>query len=168
MATLQGPLRASSSAVFSQSASYTPALRTIIRSSRPIQRRNKYPNYLQLAPFTNTPAEQGSENKNDNQHDRTTLNPTSTEATKSGTHQDVAGQPAAFKPSSTSPESALEDSRQNAAEHQGKAKGAESGQNPLEVSAANPDVSGSKDEGVVKGREKGPSKRGSPEKGKKV
>ncbi|KAK2751919.1 hypothetical protein FQN55_008661 [Onygenales sp. PD_40] len=163
MTTLQGPIRASSNAAFSQSTSYTPALRTIIQSSRPIQRRSKYPNYLQLARFTNTPAEQGSEKENDSQHDRTTLNPTSTEATKSGTHQDVAGQPAAFKPSSTSPESALEDSRRNAAEHQGKGK-----QNPLEVSAANLDVSGSKDEGVVKGQEKGPSKRGSPEKGKKV
>ncbi|PGH02084.1 hypothetical protein AJ79_07721 [Helicocarpus griseus UAMH5409] len=174
---VQQPLQSSlrrSGGVFSS----TSSLRTIIQPSRPAQ-RSSY-NRFQAYSFSTTPYTQNSNSSNpaeqkDNFHDRSRLDPTSTETTKSGTHGDVAAQNTAFKPETTAPESELEEMRHSAAESSdlGDVKDAEqkgkAGKNPLEVSGANQDVSASKkEESHSKGEDTGPSKRGSPAKSKQV
>ncbi|ODH45799.1 hypothetical protein GX48_08120, partial [Paracoccidioides brasiliensis] len=75
----------------------------------------------------------------------------------------------AFDSSSTSPESELEEVRQNAPENKDDVDGkVKSGRNPLEVSPAKQDVSCGKDEEITKGQGKEPSKRVSTAKGKET
>ncbi|KAJ5650506.1 uncharacterized protein N7484_004229 [Penicillium longicatenatum] len=75
---------------------------------------------------------------NSNLKDRETLNPERTEGTKSGTDSEVAQHPTAYDPHNTAPESEMEAA--------GKEKH-EEGQdrNPLNMSAANSDVSAWRD-----------------------
>ncbi|PGH35056.1 hypothetical protein GX50_02087 [[Emmonsia] crescens] len=169
MATLQASLRRSS---FALSSSYKPSLITIIKPSRPVQRR--FTNRLQASTFTTSSSAQKEAQQTSNDQDRSNLDPNSTESTNSGTHAEVASQKTSFNPSSTAPESELEEARQEAAkDNSGDAKDAGSKENtgannPLEVSPANRDVSASKDEAGAKGQSKVPSKCGSPAKGKQV
>ncbi|KKZ65793.1 hypothetical protein EMCG_01178 [[Emmonsia] crescens] len=173
MATLQASLRRSS---FNLPSSYKPSLITIIKPSRPVQRR--FSKRLQGSTFTTSSSAQKEAQRTSNDQDRSNLDPNSTKSTNSNTHAEVSSQLISFNPSSTAPESELEEARQEAAEDSSgdadsNAKDAGSKENtrannPLEVSPANRDVSASKDEGGAKGQSKVPSKRGSPAKGKQV
>ncbi|EEH46273.2 uncharacterized protein PADG_08707 [Paracoccidioides brasiliensis Pb18] len=91
---------------------------------RPIQR--SFPTRAHRLVFRNTLYTQSAE-KNEPAYDRSKVNPTSAENTKSGTYDDIAGH--------TSPESELEEVRQNAPENKDDVDGkVKSGRNPLEVS----------------------------------
>ena len=70
----------------------------------------------------------------DKYQDRTKLDPQRSEVTKSGTDAEVAGHPAAFDPTKTSPESEIK-----ATEEESKQEGKTS--NPLNMSPANSETS---------------------------
>ncbi|KAJ6095881.1 hypothetical protein N7486_006627 [Penicillium sp. IBT 16267x] len=96
--------------------------------------------------------------------DRETLNPERTEATKSGTHSEVAHHPTAYDPQNTRPESEME-----AAGKEKRDVGADG--NPLNVSAANSDVSawrGPKEGGPDRNVDKEPSGKGTPKKNRSI
>ncbi|KAF7117944.1 hypothetical protein CNMCM5793_007294 [Aspergillus hiratsukae] len=97
-------------------------------------------------------------------HNRNELDPQRSEGTKTGTDNEVATHHAAYDPNTTSPESEI-----NQAEKESEQGGKVS--NPLDVSAANKDVSGARDPqegGPDHNKEKEPSGRGSPRKGREV
>ncbi|GFF39461.1 hypothetical protein IFM51744_04136 [Aspergillus udagawae] len=97
-------------------------------------------------------------------HNRNELDPQRSEGTKTGTDNEVAAHHAAYDPKTTSPESEI-----NQAEKESEQGGKVS--NPLDVSAANKDVSGARDPqegGPDHNAEKEPSGRGSPRKGREV
>ncbi|RHZ54365.1 uncharacterized protein CDV56_103285 [Aspergillus thermomutatus] len=98
-------------------------------------------------------------------HDRNELDPQRSETTKTGTDNEVASHHAAYDPNTTSPESEIDQAEQETNQG-GKVS------NPLDVSPANKDVSGARDPqegGPDHNAEKaGPSRRGSPRKGKEV
>lgn len=84
--------------------------------------------------FSAVPSLRKDENEKDQFLDRESLKPERTEGTKSGTDNEVAQQPSAYDPSNTAPESELEAT--------GKEQQKEGDQrNPLNMSAANPEVS---------------------------
>ncbi|OJD20158.1 hypothetical protein ACJ73_08507 [Blastomyces percursus] len=165
MATLQVSIRRSSFNL----ASYKPALVTIIQPSLPPQRR--FTNRFSASSFTTASSADKDAQQTFKNEDRSDVDPRSTESTNSGTHAEVASQQTAFNPSNTSPESELEEVRQQSAEDNGAGANARSkenkrAKNPLEVSPANRDVSTSKDEGGARNQSKQPSRRVSPAKGK--
>ncbi|PYH93044.1 hypothetical protein BO71DRAFT_8938 [Aspergillus ellipticus CBS 707.79] len=97
--------------------------------------------------------------------DRTVLDPQRSEVSKSGTDNEVAGHPAAYDPSKTSPESEIE-ATQEESQKEGKVS------NPLDMSPANKDVShwrhpteGGPDHNAKKAA---PSARGSAKKNRPV
>ncbi|EAW16114.1 uncharacterized protein NFIA_054600 [Aspergillus fischeri NRRL 181] len=97
-------------------------------------------------------------------HNRNELDPQRSEGTKTGTDNEVATHHTAYDPNTTSPESEM-----NQAEKESEQGGKVS--NPLDVSAANKDVSGARDPqegGPDHNAEKEPSGRGSPRKGREV
>ncbi|PKX95478.1 uncharacterized protein P174DRAFT_511223 [Aspergillus novofumigatus IBT 16806] len=97
-------------------------------------------------------------------HNRNELDPQRSEGTKTGTDNEVATHHAAYDPNTTSPEGEI-----NQAEKESEQGGKVS--NPLDVSAANKDVSEARDPqegGPDHNAEKEPSGRGSPRKGREV
>jgi cytoskeletal protein RodZ len=97
-------------------------------------------------------------------HNKNELDPQRSEGTKTGTDNEVATHHTAYDPDNTSPESEI-----NQAEKESEQGGKVS--NPLDVSAANKDVSGARDPqegGPDRNAEKAPSGRGSPRKGREV
>jgi cytoskeletal protein RodZ len=98
-------------------------------------------------------------------HDRNELDPQRSEGTKTGTDNEVATHDAAYDPNTTSPESEIKQAEKES--EQGHKVS-----NPLNVSAANKDVSGARDpqEGGPdhNAEKKETSGRGSPRKGREV
>jgi hypothetical protein len=114
------------------------------------------------APFSTTPGPQKS--KYQGLQDRESLSPERSETTKSGTDAEVAEHPAAFDPSNTAPESEL------AATAEESKKEGES-DSPLDVSAANKDVSAWRhptEGGPARNRDRESSARGTPKKNRSV
>jgi hypothetical protein len=114
------------------------------------------------APFSTTPRPQKS--KYQGLQDRESLSPERSETTKSGTDAEVAEHPAAFDPSNTAPESEL------AATAEESKKEGES-DSPLDVSAANKDVSAWRhptEGGPARNQDRESSARRTPKKNRSV
>ncbi|KAB8235040.1 uncharacterized protein BDW43DRAFT_49358 [Aspergillus alliaceus] len=88
-----------------------------------------------FSPTSRTTHQQKEEE--DKFHDRTILDPQRNEVSKTGTDNEVAGHPAAYDPSKTSPESEIQATEEES-QQQGKVS------NPLNVSPANKEVSGTR------------------------
>ncbi|PWY65240.1 hypothetical protein BO70DRAFT_366818 [Aspergillus heteromorphus CBS 117.55] len=138
----------------------------LAQRSRPIHTSSvltlTQPRPFHTLPALQTTHDQSSEAKSG---DRTVLDPQRSEVSKSGTDNEVAGHPAAYDPSKTSPESEIE-ATQEETRREGKVS------NPLDMSPANKDVShwrhpteGGPDHNAEKS---GPSSRGWTKKNRPV
>ncbi|KAL4782435.1 hypothetical protein BJX76DRAFT_332562 [Aspergillus varians] len=108
-----------------------------LRHTQP-QRTLAFPAQAYRAFITVPPRPAQAQDEEDPYHDRHKLNPQRTESSQSATTDEVAGQDAAFDPSKTSPESEM-----SASKEETKRKGDFRG--PLDVSAADKDVSKARD-----------------------
>ncbi|KAE8376232.1 hypothetical protein BDV26DRAFT_241125 [Aspergillus bertholletiae] len=105
------------------------AQQTLIRPTNP----NRRAFHASLRPQT-THQQKEEESKF---HDRNILNPQRSEVSQTGTDNEVAGHPSAYDPNTTRPESEVQESEKES-QQQGKVS------NPLNVSPANTEVSGTR------------------------